>query len=159
MLFRRNCKTVRVTPVVSSGAIYAAGDQIGTLMEFANVFDGSSGCCTIESIFVTDKAKQKSSIDLFFFGKQPTNAVADNAAADISDADVAAMCLGVVNVPAASYLDLANNSVACVRDIKLLVQQLDKFAAKSLWVLAVSRGTPTYTSVSDLTFGLGISQD
>lgn len=158
-LIRRNCKTIRVTPVISSGVAYAAGDQIGTLMEFVGAFDGSSGSCTIEDITVVDGSSQNAQMDLFFFGENPTNAVADNAAASISDADMKAMCLGSVNIPAANYAATALNTIATVRGVNLQVQQINKYKAKSVWVLAVSRGTPTYTSVSDLTFGIAISQD
>lgn len=147
---------IPVPVVTSNGAIYASGDQIGVVMKLENALQDTKGMAFLRSIIALDKSKQKAAFDVFFFNQAPVNAVADNSAADISDAEMA-KCLGSVSVVAGDYADLANSSLATKSGLGLLLKG-ETAMSKDLWILVVSRGTPTYTSVQDLTLKLALEQ-
>ena len=135
---------------------YSSGDQIGSLQEI-EFFPRELDLAELCSVTVVDKAKQKAAIDLLFFNENITVASTDNAAADVTDAQMAANCLGKISVAGADYVDLANSSVATVGNLKTILKNSSAYKAKQkkLYMLVVSRGTPTYTSTSDLTIRLG----
>jgi hypothetical protein len=138
---------VEVTPTVSTSA-YTANDQVGGLMTLDGAAPGKGAGTVLNSIVIVDKASQAAEIDLYFFDESPTVASSDNAAADVTDAEMVDKCIGHVTVVAGDYAALAANSTACVRDIAL---SLKPRASTTLYCLAVTRGTPTYGSTSDLT--------
>lgn len=152
---------VFATPTIDTG-IYASGDQLGSLVELTNALDDSSGTGTITSVSIVDKAKQASIIQLLFFRDKPVVTSVNNAALDISDAEMIDKCIGVVAFAAADYIALNVNSVATIRDVGLVIssrKSADNLNGTSLWVIARSGGTPTYTSTSDLVISIGIKQD
>jgi hypothetical protein len=154
-------KIITLTPVIST-SIYAAADQLGSLVEIQNAMDDSSGTGAILSVTILDKAAQSSIIDVLFFSSQPTVASSDNAALDITDAMMASYYLGHVRVQATDYIALAGCSVASIKQLGLLVQSLkdpNNLGGKSLWMILRSGGTPTYGSTSDLVIRVGILQD
>lgn len=133
-------KIVQVTLTTDTSA-YASGDQI----DVEKAMDGACNAgspAILRSLTVIDKAKQKSDLDILFFDADPTNAVADQAAADISDAEMADKAIGVVSIAAANYKDLNASSIATVSP-GLMV-------SGTVYALVVCRGTPTYTGTSDL---------
>ena len=148
---------VELTPVTSNGAIYASGDQIGSVMRITNAVQDSRGSSLIKSVVVIDKAKQKAALDILFFDDEPANSVADNAAADIADSEMADKCLGFISIAVADYADMSASSVATKTCEHLLKSAKER--SKDLWCLIVSRGTPTYGSTSDLVVKLGFIQN
>lgn len=145
----------RVTPTIDT-AIYASGDQIGPAStELSQLNVSPNGLVLLSGIKVIDKDKEKAALDVLLFNSQPTNSTADNAALDISDAEMVAKYVGHISVAAADYKDLAGSSVACVilaqpLQLKMLRNTANKYGT-SLWFTIASRGTPTYTTNSDLT--------
>lgn len=137
-------RRVTVTPTLDTSA-YADGDQMGALMTLEQLLSANRSGSELVLIKVLDKAKQSQPFDLFFFDAAPTLVGADNAAADISDADME-KCMGVVNVLAADYDPLANSSIATVA-VRFPMVNLNKPADKC-WLSLVSRGTPTYAANS-----------
>ena len=113
------------------------------------------------SLTVIDKAKQNVELDLFFFDQLPTIASSDNAAFDLTDANMALSCVGVVNVPSSAYKNSSSNSCASVLNVGLAIKcgSTDVTKAGDLYVVAVTRGTPTYASTSDLVFKYVFAQD
>lgn len=161
MTIEGKAKIVTVTPTVDTN-IYASGDHLGTLVELANALDDASGTGLIVSVVINDKASQNSVLNLLLFKDKPTVASADNAALNITDAEMAAKCIGHIPVAAADYVALSASSVAAVRNVNLMVQGLkssDNPNGKSLWAILRSGGTPTYTSTTDLVISFGIKQD
>ena len=153
-------KVVTMTPVVDT-SIYASGDQLGSLVELTNAMDDSSGTGTIVSVAVLDKASQSSVLSVLIFKDKPVVTSSDNAALNISDAEMA-KCLGIVPVASADYVALSACSIATVRNVNLVVgatKSPDNLGGKSLWAILRSGGTPTYTSTSDLVLSIGIKQD
>jgi hypothetical protein len=152
-------KIVSATPTLDTSA-YASGDRVGTVMQFTNAMDDSSGTGTVVSITVLDKAAQSVALSLLLFNDLPTVASADNAALDISDAEMA-KCIGVIPIATGDYVSTASNSIATVRNVNLLigaVRSESNQTAKVIYGLLKSGGTPTYAA-SSLVVSLGIKQD
>lgn len=149
--------SVSVTPTVDTSA-YGAGDQLGSemIIDPGITDDGAADAYVIQSIVVTDKAKQSASIDLVFFDDSVTIA-SDNAAADFTDAQLVANCLGYVNV--GTYSDFNDNSVGTARNVGLQLKQATAGGDGKIYCYAVSRGTPTYVSTTDLTFKFDLAAD
>ena len=144
-------KVISLTPTVDT-AIYASGDQLGSLMTLSGgLISMRSGI--LESLSIVDKSKQKSVLNVLFFSSTPTIVSVDNAPLDITDAEMAAKCIGYVPVAAADYKDIANSSIASVRALNLVLNRTD---TSDLCALILSGGTPTYTSTSDLVLKFGI---
>lgn len=154
-------KVVTMTPTVDT-AIYASGDQLGSLVQLTNAMDDSSGTGMIVSVAVLDKASQSATFDLLLFNDLPTVASSDNAALNISDAEMASKYIGHIRVTAANYVALSACSVCTVADSALLVNSVKSAnnpTGRSLWAIIRSGGTPTYTSTSDLVLKIAIKQD
>jgi hypothetical protein len=139
-------------------------------MSFSGAARFSGGGGRIVGLTVLDRTQaQRSAIDLFLFSASVTVA-SDNAVATFSDADMV-NCLGQLDVTTNDYntafAGTPANSIAAVpryvsaaaagRPGALSIPFV--CAATTLFVAAVVRGTPTYTSTGDLTFGLHIEQD
>jgi len=147
----------QATPVIDTAA-YATGDCLGPLQSIANVARYSGGAGLLRAVTVLDKTQaQRAAIDLIFFDRMVTTA-ANNAPFQCSDADMA-FCLGVIAIAAGDYNTAwpgtPLNSIAT----KIIGDGLPlPLSGTSLFMQAVVRGTPTYTSTSDIIIGLAIQQ-
>ena len=150
-----NSGVVTVTPTVTAGA-YTALDIVGAIQTIANATRVSGEATILQSITVTDLAKQNVELTIFFFNANPANGTyTDNLALTIHDTDMA-MCVGKVKVSASDYSSAAASSVATVSNLALLLTP----AATSLIAIAqASSGAPTYASTSDLRFLYGFFRD
>jgi hypothetical protein len=145
-----------VTPVMAnagSGA-YSSGDLVGAPIETGEMMLNDGGQALLTSLTVLDKAAQGAALDIWFFREEPTMANADNAAFDLTDANLE-KAIGHVKVVAGDYSAGSSGSMACVRNINLLLQSVAK--KRSVWVAVASRGTPTYASL-DLILKFGVEQ-
>jgi hypothetical protein len=149
-----NVFTIQVTPTLDTNA-YAANDRVGSIMTFTPFIGVERPQFTIQSIVVIDEAKQSIEADLLLFAASPTVASADNAAIDITDAQMKANFVGSVTIYAADYKALANSSCATVRNIGLTLQP---DASNSFYGVLVTRGAPTYAAAS-LTFIVTVIAD
>lgn len=141
---RQSWIRVAQTPTVSSGSAYAAKDAIGALLTFASVARASGLPAVLEAVQIVDKGQQMAACDLVLFDRSIT-APTDNAAFDPTDAELA-NCIGVVEFVAGDYHDFNDNSLAQLDDIGLPFV----LNGTSLYGALVARGTPTYTSTSDI---------
>lgn len=149
-------RVISVAPVVDT-SIYAAGDQLGSLLTLSNAVALEGGNSILRSVSVIDKDKEKAVIDILFFSADPTLVSADNAALNISDANMALYFLGKVSVASADYTDLSASSVASLNNLNLILQS----AATSTTIYAAMKilsGTPTFTATGDLQIKFGIEQ-
>lgn len=147
-----NIATPQVTPAVTAGA-YSANDVVGAAMTFTVANNGANQG-VIVSATITDLAKQSIACDLFLFAGTFTG-VADNGVWDIDDAEIA-NCIGVISFAATDYYPANDSSVAfkqCTIPFKLAAGTI------SIKGQLVTRGTPTYASVADVTVRLGVLQD
>lgn len=152
------------TPTIDT-AIYASGDRIGTVMTFTEASMVPERGGKIMGVVVYDAAVQKSVLNLWLFHQSPTVASADNAALDISDANlVLASPIGFIPIAAADYVDTASNAVAFHY---LTDPGLPYVAGPSvggggpgvIYGLLESGGTPTYGAANALTITLLIEQN
>lgn len=148
-------RLVTVTPTISTSA-YADGDQLGGVLTLTNAMDDIRDTGAVLSVTVIDKAKQNDPLDILIFDQSPTVASSDNAILDITDAEMADKFLGRIQVTADDYSELSACSVASVNGIGLFIASR---GSKNLYAILQSRGTPTYTSTSDLIVKIGIVQD
>lgn len=149
------------SPTKSAGA-YAVGDAIGSRAPLLAVLRPGVGTGILQSLTVFDAAKQSQPIDFLFFSQEPSNSTAtDNAAVVVAAADVPYF-LGKVSVTEDDYIPLpgaGGGSVATVGNVGLVlkVPASTGLGAGTVWVVAVTQGTPTYAGA--LQFGFGVLQD
>lgn len=159
-LVGQNAKFVSATPVVSNGVAYTAGDQVGGVQTIAGALrqkrgDKTNNSAYLQTITMLDKADQAAAqFDIMFFNASPTVASTDNGAIDITDAEVLAKCIGTVTIATTDWVDTGNQKVATKNNIGLLIEG----DIVDIYALAITRGTPTYGSTSDLVFRYGFEQ-
>jgi hypothetical protein len=150
-------KVITIVPTVNT-SIYADKDQLCALpIVLTDALDDDGATAKIVSVVLIDAAIQSAAIDLMFFNAAPTLTSGINDALAITDAEMAAKFVGRVALPSASYVAQAGASDVTVNNINLLVQ--GKVGSKNLYVLPISRGTPTYVAATDLTIRIAIEQD
>lgn len=148
---RGSTKKILTTPTISSGAIYAAKDAIGGIMSWAAAARVSGEGGVIQSVTIWDKGQQMAAMDLVLFAATIGGTVTDNSAFDPTDV-MSADFVGSVSFVGADYIDFSDNSVAFRGGLGIPYTCNDT----TLYGALVSRGTPTYTSTSDLNVVLGL---
>lgn len=131
-------------PVVSLGA-YASGDLIGGKLTMLAVADLERGGGIIQTVVLTDRAKQSVNVDVVFFGSNPGDTMfTDNAALAIADVDLVKV-LGFAQVN--NYSDFSDNSVGQALNVAIpFCLAMDGV----LYAAIVARGAPTYVATDDL---------
>ena len=138
--------------VATDTNVYADHDQIGSLLTISDAFSGTSKKGVIVSVSVLDKSSQSSALTVHFFDASPTVASSDNAALNITDAELADKHIGKVEIAATDYQALSASSVATVDNAGVVISS----KSKNLYLIVESAGTPTYTSATDLVLKIGI---
>lgn len=140
-------RTITATPTVDTSA-YASGDRCGSLMTLTDVVSSDGDGVVLESVFIISKVVISSAaFYVLLFDAAPTIASADNAAIDISDAEMAAKCIGWVPVTTTKAL-----ASGCVLENVNVQRILDcKAGSRSLYALLVVEAAPTFGSTTDLT--------
>ena len=144
--------TISQTPTISAAAIYAAGDNVGGLLTFANAAREAGDGGILVTFTIIDDDQEDAALELWIWDRTFT-AGADNAPWSPSDADLE-NCLGVVTTADGAYYDSANQGVATVQ-----VTVRYDLVGTSLFGRLVTRGAPTYTATDDLTIRVGLVQD
>lgn len=137
---------VVITPTLDTN-IYASGDVLFVANKLDSMALNTKGGCKLKSLVVLDKINQKVAIDFLFFNEDPGNVGAFNAVLNLSSAQLA-MLVGIVSVGSADYVTLKAtvNAIAVVKpDLSMVCKQ----SLKDLWVVGVSRATPTF-GINDL---------
>jgi hypothetical protein len=135
-----------LTPTISAGSAYAAGDVVGGLLTF-NVYSAGGGG-TIRRIALIDSDNEKAALRLYLFSTAPTS-IADNAAFAPSAADLKKL-LDVVAFAADDYTTVNSRAFIVERDLDLDYETADG----RVYGYLVCDATPTYTAASDLTIRL-----
>lgn len=137
---------VEVTPTLDTNA-YADGDHLGTLSTiypYAGETRGQ-GYSVLKAVSIVDQAKQSAEVHLHFFDQSPTIASSDNAALNITDAEMIDKHLGKVTVAAADYENLSASSVA-TKEVFLPVRPGADDG--KVFLQLQSGGSPTYAASS-----------
>lgn len=150
----RGARYSEVFPVTLSVPAEAVDDNdvlADTQLVSASAFAKAGGTAKLEHVSVLDKDDQGVEMDLFFLNADVALGTED-AGISITDTNAEAI-VAIVNVPAASYVDL----IGCQRAEVANIGKVLKAAAgsKSLWIAAATRGTPTHTA-SGLIVRLGL---
>lgn len=158
---------VQVTPVIDTN-IHISGDCLGPLTTVAGMARVSGVGGIIKSIQILDKTQaQRSPMTILLF-KQTVTTAATNAPFACSDADMALLACPQIEILATHYntawpgtplnsvATLPHNDVAST-PITMNIPYV--CAATSLFMQLVVRGTPTYTSASDIVVTFNILQD
>lgn len=136
--FIEQAVTVEATPD------YSAGDLVGGLL---TIMESALGGL-IQSVVITDLAKQNVNKDVVFFDTNPANTTfTENAALAIADADLVDV-LGVAAVD--TWFSFSDNSVGQALNLAI------PFVNTPLYAAIVERGTANYASTSDLTIRIGV---
>ena len=148
--------SISVTPTITSGSAYAAGNVVGALLTFTPVVRGGdflSGL--IDGIILQDKNHNSVPYDLWLFDSSPAagSTITDKTNLTISAAGLAA---------AIGFWNLNNWSAAGSGGAisYTSVKQYYKLASgTTLYGILIARGTPTYASTSDVTVKLVLGED
>ena len=158
--------SVRLRPSISAGA-YTANDQVGGIMTIDTGINPGNGTSSkgrqaddafeLKSIKVIDEADQKAQLILSFFNISPTSAAGNDAAVSFSDDELQDNFLGSVTIATGDYISYANNAVATVRDIGLMLKTLTRtgnvgtqVGDDKIYMVAHTTGTPTYGATDAL---------
>jgi hypothetical protein len=148
---------VPVTPTIST-TIYAAGEQVGGLLTFDNCALGAGRGGRVTGATITDRDKEKATLQMWLFQALPTLTGTNNNPFDITDANLeAAQFIGNIDFSAANYRDGASAS-ACYGTLVGAPPEGFRFSSSgangALYGVLVCLATPTYTSASDLVVSL-----
>ena len=135
----------KVTPVVTAGA-YSANDVVGGRLEFVGFRLG-----TLQSITICDNAAQAVDYIIVFFESQPTD-IADNAAADIADADLEKIIYNDSLLDASNKKAFVDNSFVFLYNLDVPMQG----AGSNIFAYLITTGTPTYAAITDITVTLQV---
>ncbi len=152
---RTSSITVYATPTITASSAYTNVMQLGGVQTLTVSMDSRTGV-ELKDITVVDLDKQSSQIDVMFFSSLPTFTSAEHATWALSNAN-ASLLIGTVNLPAANYANANAQSFLEKTGINLVmhpkpVTQVTGLTSTKIYAVAVSRGTPTYTTTSSLIF-------
>ena len=147
--------TVIEQAVTVEAAAYATGELVGgkltlTVPELVAPKFNRGGL--VQSVVITDLAKQSVNKDVVFFDVDPSaTTFTENAALDINDADLLNI-IGVAQV--LTWADFSDNSVG--QALNLAIPFIIGASGTALFAAIVERGAPTYAGTSDLSIRVGI---
>lgn len=140
---------ISVSPaLVVDTSIYASGDVLCVPKRMDNCVLNTKGMAVLRSLLVFDRINQKPAMDILIFDEDPGNIGAVNAALDLSNAQLAKL-IGIISVASADFVTLKATANAVAQKMPNMMLPARQ-GAKEFWMAVVSRGTPTYTSASDL---------
>lgn len=151
-----NSRILVITPTLSLTP-YAIGDQMGAVNTLDFAFDIGNDSAQVLSATVIDKAKRKGKFDILLFNEAPAVVSVDNAALNISGAEMAAKFLGRISIIDTDYSDLSGCSIASVLAVGLGLEGIT--SAKEIHAVVQSMDTKTYASAGDLIIKLYLLQD
>ena len=143
--------SISQTPTVTVGA-YSAGDVVGGLLTFALAARLPGYGVIVKDVIILDDAGQDAELELWLFNATFT-AIADNGAWDPSQADLRKL-VGIISTSDGAWFAAGMESAARVE-----ASQYCKLVGTSLFGQLVTRGTPTFAAVDDVTVILSLLQD
>ena len=144
--------TISATPTLTASSAYASGNTGGGLLTFANAARVSSG--QVIKVVVASKSAQTSSMDLVLLDANPTSTtVTDKSAVALAVAD-SAKVVGTVNLLNWTNTGTTSNCTVSGAGLTFKIP-----TGTTLYGILIMRGTPTFTSTSDITINLGVIQD
>ena len=143
--------TIAVIPVVTAGA-YSAGDAVGTIIPFANAARDTGAGGVLKQVTIIDDAGQDAELELWLFNASFT-AMTDNAAWAPAEADLEKL-ICIVSTSDGTWRAAGTPSAIVIE-----VAQRYDLTGTSMFGQLVTRGTPTYAAVDDVTVKIGLLRD
>lgn len=150
---------VTATVTLTTGSPYATGHLAGTggALAFPNAGRTAGNTGVVQSVVLTDYAKQDLAFDLVIFNENPGGTTfTDMAAFAVADADLAKIA-GVVSLGAGAYIDFSDNSVAVDANAGIVYDL--PAGTTTLRGALVIRAAGTYASTADISVHLGLLRD
>jgi hypothetical protein len=155
---------VQVAQTVTAASAYAAGNAIGGLQTIAGAarVSGSLGAAgtggILTGLMMNSKSLQTTQVDVFLFDANPSGSTCtDKTAFSLATADFDKV-IGVVTIPgtAANGAGWYAGTVGSTGVATYYPVTYDLASASSIFACAVTRGTPTYTATTDVSFKYNI---
>jgi hypothetical protein len=140
------------TPTITAG-LYAAGQNLGGLLTFANAARTTGGGGVIKDLVLIDDASQSVQIELWLFN-QTFTAGADVAAWTPVEAELENLVTIISSLEGVWYAGGATATVMAAE-----VSRRYDVVGTSLFGRLVTRGAPTYVATDDLSVHLNMLQD
>lgn len=146
---------IDVTPTLDTSA-YSIGDVLFNPVEIPLATKYNGGKAYVVSIQAIDEDDQGQPLDVYFLHTN-NNLGTINVAPNISDANARAIVGGPFKIGSGDWNDLGGNRVARIPcDNHLVYSLAGANGSTSLWMAAVTQGTPTHTA-SGLKFKVGLA--
>ena len=142
----------------STSPAYTAGDSIGTLLTFNNVFGSQARSGVLLNVCITDKAAVAADISFVPATQAISATVTDNAPFDPNDADLPLLGREIpfTSTERVSYND---NGMKCTSSLGIAVRNTNSAAPRAMYGYLVNRGAATFSSTTDLTVIVNVLQD
>lgn len=140
-----------VIPGIGTGAGYAAGDAVGTRLEIPNATRGEARTGILHGAVLYDLDDEGIELDLVLF-RESFTPTADNSPFAVSDADLL-KCIGSITFN--TFKDFGNNQMSTLSGIGLPFRTV----GTSLYLQAVTRGTPNIAAANEYRISLCFLQD
>lgn len=140
-----------ITPTITSGSAYSAGNCVGGLLTLPLSYTSSGLTLFLNDLIVIDKSNQKVAYTILFFSANPIAGTYTDKVATALSTDVS-LIVGQVLIATADYTSTNSIGIADKTAINTILQNTE--STQSLYMVVTTTGTPTYTSTSDLTFKL-----
>lgn len=158
---------VQVAQTVTAASAYSTGNAIGGLMTVAGAarVSGSLGASGTGGILtglqMNSKSLQTTQVDVFLFDANPTGSTCtDKTAFSLVVADFDKV-VGILTIPgtAANGAGWFGGGTGSVGIPTYFPVTYDLSSATSIYACAVTRGTPTYTATTDVSFKFNFLRD
>jgi hypothetical protein len=144
---------IKTAPTITA-SVYSAGNSVGGKQTLSNAVR-TAGTGILESLTLLDRANQKAAMTVYIFDADPTNAtLADHGAFVFSTDDL--KVIAQISIAAGDYVTTNSKAIAVESGLSIALKTA---SGTTLYAVAVTSGTPTYASTSDLQFVYGILQD
>lgn len=144
---------VEAAPACDTAA-YAAGELIGGKLTLSFATASSVFTGIISNVTIIDKDKEAADLDVVFFDTDPSSTTfTDQAAFDPADADLLNI---ICTVSVTTDVAFSDNGISYANNVNC---PFITPSSTTIYAAIVSRGTPTYTTSSDLLLRVGILQD
>ena len=150
-------RTLELTPTVSNGVAYTAGDNVGG-ESVLSLTGSQTRRAVLKSLVVKDLSNQKAALTVLITKAALATTPTDNGALALAAADLAKI-VAKVNVATADYETIDSKAVAQVELSRTIEAENVERPPFRLWVYILTTGTPTYGSTSALSLHFGILAD
>lgn len=143
---------VTLTATVQAAA-FGAGDILFDRTALANAMRDIDANGRLEQITAVDRADQTAADMQLVFLSADVSLGTANSAPSISD-DNASSIIGIVTIPAASWIDVGGAKIATVNlsNAGLPLVCTPATGTRTVYVAGITQGTPTYAATTDLRF-------